>query len=177
MADLAFLAEAAHEAGGHADVALWLTPAFWVGISMSILIGIMLYVRVPSIVAAALDKKIAGIKAMLDEATALRNEAEALKAECATRLKDAGEHAIALKAAAEDEAKEIVKRAKDDASALIERRAKITEEKIAVAERAAIEEIKGKVADVAAAAARGLIAEKHDAEADRKLVDESIASI
>lgn len=177
MADLMFLADAAHEAGEHASAALWLTPGFWVGLSMLTLIGIMLWAGVPRLIGAALDRKIDGIKAMLDEATTLRKEAEALKAEYEGKLRSADRHAAELKAGAEEEAKAIVKKAKDDATALIARRQKMAEDKIAAAERAAVEELRAKAADAAAAAARTLIAQKHDAKADKALVDGAISSI
>lgn len=177
MADLVFLADAAHEAGGHADVALWLTPGFWVGLSMLTLIGIMLWAGVPRLIAGALDRKIDGIKTMLDEAATLRREAEALKAEYEAKLKSADSHAADLKAATEEEAKAIVKKAKDDATALIARREKMAQDKIAAAERAAVDELRARAADAAAAAARTLIAQKHDAAADKALVEKSISSI
>ncbi len=63
------------------------------------------------------------------------------------------------------------------ASALIERHKALSADKIAAAERAAVEELRATAASAAAAAARGLIAETHGADADRKLVDQSIASI
>ncbi len=176
MADLLFLAHgAAADHGGGAP--LWLTPGFWVGLSMLTLILIMIWLRVPALIGAALDRKIAGIKTMLDEAAELRQEAEKLKAEYEKKVKSADKHAAELKAAAEDEAKAIVKKAKEDATALIARREKMAEEKIAAAERAAVEDLRAKAADAAAAAARGLIAEKHDAAADKELVDKTISSI
>jgi len=177
MVDLVFLAHGAVEHGGHAKAALWLTPGFWVGLSMLVLIGIMLWARVPAMIGAALDKKIEGIKTMLDEAAQLRKEAEALKAEYEKKVKSADAHAAELKAAAEEEAKAIVAKAKEDATALIARREKMAKDKIAAAERAAVEELRSKAADAAAVAARGLIAKKHDEAADKKLVDSAISAI
>ena len=71
----------------------------------------------------------------------------------------------------------IVAQARNDASALIERRGKMAEDKIAAAERAAIAEVRAKAANAAAAAAAKLIAEGHDAGADRALVDQAIAGL
>jgi len=179
MGDLLFLAHAAAEhAGEHAEAsAFGIGPGGWVALSMLALIALMLYMRVPAMVAAALDRKIDGIRTMLNEATQLRKEAEALKAEYEAKVKRADEHAAELTAAAEEEAKAIVQKAKDDATALISRREKMAEEKIAAAERAAVEELRAKAADAAAAAARELIAQKHDAAADKALVDQAISGI
>ena len=71
----------------------------------------------------------------------------------------------------------IVARAKTDATALIARRAKAAEEKIAAAERAAIADVRNKAASAAAAAAAQLIATHHDAKADAALIDQSIAAL
>lgn len=178
MADLSFLAAAAHEGAEHAEpTALGLNPGGWVAATMIVLILLMIYLRVPQLIAAGLDKKIAGIKAMLDEAKQLRAEAEALRAEYEKKVRSADAHAAELKKAAEEEASQILAKAKDDATALIARRERMAEDKIAAAERAAIDELRAKAADAAAQAARGLIAQGHDASADKALVDQAIAGI
>jgi F-type H+-transporting ATPase subunit b len=175
MVDLMLLAEAAHAGAAHATPTAWgLSPGGWVAAAMLAVFGIMLWAKVPAMVAAMLDAKIAGIKGQLDEAAKLRKEAEALKAEYAAKLADAAKHADAIKAGAEEEAGHIVAKAKADAAALIERRQKIAEDKIAAAERNAVAELRAKVAETAAAAAAGLIAQSHDAKADKGLVDEAI---
>jgi F-type H+-transporting ATPase subunit b len=180
MLDLAiFAAEAAGAvAERHEEpTALFLTPGGWVAASMVFVFGIMLYARVPAIVAAALDKKIAGIKEQLDAASRLRADAEALKAEYEKKVRGAAKDAEALKAAAEDEAKLIVAKAKADATALIARRTKSAEEKIGAAERAAVADVRARAAEAATAAAARLIAANHDAKADKGLVDTTIARL
>jgi F-type H+-transporting ATPase subunit b len=177
MADLLILAEAAHEAGEAAVTAWGFSPSGWVALSMVALILIMLWAKVPAIVAAALDKKIEGIRHMLDEAATLRKEAEALKAEYEQKVANAAKLAEELKAVAEHEAAQIVEKAKVDAAALVVRRRKMAEDKIAAAERNAIADLRAKAADAAALAARGLIEENHTAEADKTLVDQAIAGI
>lgn len=178
MADFNLLAEAAHGAAEHAEAnALGLGPGGWVALSMIALIVIMLYLKVPALVASMLDKKIDGIRKMLDEAATLRAEAEALKAEYEQKVANATKHAEELKTAAEHEAKLIVEKAKVDAAALITRREKMAEDKIAAAERTAIADLRAKAAEAAAVAARGLIRENHSAAADKALVDQAISGI
>ena len=75
------------------------------------------------------------------------------------------------------EADEIVAKAKTDAEALIERRTRMAEDKIAAEERAAVEQLRATAADAAAKAAARLIAERHDAGTDAKLVDQAIKEI
>ena len=148
-----------------------------VALAMLAVIALAIWKKVPAMIAGALDGQIAGIKQQLDQATALRAEAENIKVEYEAKAKQAALDADAMKASAEAEAKQIVARAKSDATALIERRAKAAEEKIAAAERAAIADVRNKAASAAAAAAAQLIAAHHDAKADAALIDQSIASL
>jgi F-type H+-transporting ATPase subunit b len=53
----------------------------------------------------------------------------------------------------------------------------MADDKIAAAEREAVEALRAKAASAAAAASRQLIAEQHGADADRKLADEIIAGL
>ena len=78
---------------------------------------------------------------------------------------------------ARNEAEALVAKAASDTDAMIVRRQKMAEDKIGAAERGAVDELRAKAANVAASAARGLIAEKHDSAADKKLVDEAISAI
>lgn len=165
-------------AGEHADpTALGLNATAWVALAMLAVIGIMIWKKVPALIGSALDKKIAAIRLQLDEAAKLRAEAEALKAEYQAKAKAAAGEAEAILAHAREEAETIVAQARTDAAALIERRGKMAEDKIAAAERAAIAEVRATAANAAAAAATKLIAERHDGSADKALVDQTIAGI
>jgi F-type H+-transporting ATPase subunit b len=179
MLNLAILAEAAGAVAEQAEepTALGFGPGAWVALSMLAVFGLMVYLKVPALVAGMLDKKIAGIREQLDAAANLRAEAEALKAEYEKKVRDAAKDAEALKAAAEEEAKLIVAKAKDDATALIARRTKSAEEKIGAAERAAVAEVRAKAAAAATAAATSLISAHHGAATDKALIDQTIARL
>ena len=165
-------------AGEHATPsALGFVATMLVALAMLVVLALAIWKKVPAMIAGALDKQIAGIKQQLDQATALRAEAEAIKSEYEAKAKQAAIDAEAMKAAAEEEAKLIVARAKSDATALIGRRTQAAEEKIAAAERAAIADVRKKAASAASAAAAQLIAVHHDAKADAALIDESIAQL
>lgn len=157
--------------------AFGITPGGYVALATIVVLAIILKARVPALIARALDGRIAGIREQLEQAAKLRAEAEALRDEYARKSKEAAAEIVALKKAAEHQASEIVEKAKRDSAALIERRQAMAEAKIATAERAAIEGVRVAVARVAAAAAGALIAEKHGAEADRKLIDQNIAEL
>ncbi|WP_443030692.1 F0F1 ATP synthase subunit B family protein [Sphingorhabdus sp.] len=160
-----------------APSALGFDASMLVALAMLAVIALALWKKVPAMIAGALDNQIAGIRAQLDQATALRAEAEAIKAEYEAKAKQAAIDADAMKASAEEEAKLIISRAKSDATALIGRRAQAAEDKIAAAERAAIADVRKTAATAAAAAAAQLIAAHHDAKADAALIDQSIASL
>jgi F-type H+-transporting ATPase subunit b len=179
MVDLSFLAAAAGAvAEHHEEPSAWgFGPGAWVALSMLAVFGIMLYAKVPALVAGMLDKKIDGIRSQLAQAARLRSEAEALKFEYEKKVSDAAKHADALKLAAEGEAKLIIARAKDDATALIARRTKSAEDKIGAAERAAIADVRARVAAAATAAAEQMITTWHDGATDKSLVDATIARL
>ena len=80
-------------------------------------------------------------------------------------------------ARARSEAETIVEQAKADSAALVERRTRMAEDKIAAAERAAIAEVRAKAATAAAKAAEALIREGHDAGADKTMVDQAIQGL
>jgi len=167
-------------AGGAADVeptAWGLTPGAWVALAMIVVFVIAIAKGVPGLIGRMLDKRIADIRSQLDQAAELRKEAEALKAEYERKAREVTGEVEALRASAERQAQEILDKAKTDANALIARHSAMAEEKIAAAERAVLAEIRGKAAEAAAQAARALIADKHDAAADRTLVDCTISSL
>lgn len=157
--------------------AFGIAPGGYVALAMLVVFAILLWKRVPALIASALDKKIAGIREQLDTADKLRAEAAALKAEYEAKAKAADEEIGALRAAAEKQAADTVAKAKTDAAQLIARHKALSQAKIAAAERAAIDELRAKAASAAAAAAGSLIGEQHDAAADRRLVDDAISGL
>ena len=149
----------------------------WVSLAMLILIGIVVWKKVPGMITGGLDAKIEEIKQQLDEAKALRAEAEVLRDEYAAKIAGAEKDAEAMMEGASREADAILAKAEADSEAMVARRQRMAEDKIAAAERDAIDGVRASAANAAAAASRNIIAEKHDAEADRALADEVISSL
>jgi F-type H+-transporting ATPase subunit b len=177
MADvLTILVEAAGES--HATPkAFGMDATVWVSIAMLVFLGILVWKGVPAMIAGMLDKRIAEISKQLNEAEALRLDAESLKAEYEAKLADAAKEADEMRARADAEAEALVAKAKADATALIARRKQMAEDRIAAAEATALSEVRSAAAKAATEAAATLIAEKHDAAADKSLVDQAIASV
>jgi F-type H+-transporting ATPase subunit b len=164
----------AHEAE---PTAFGLTAPAWIAVAMIVVIALLIWKRVPAAIGKALDDKIELIRSQLAEAEALRKEAEALKAEYEAKAESADKDREALLERARHDADEIVAKAKIDAEALIERRTRMAADKIAAEERAALEQLRAAAADAAAKAAAKIIADRHDAASDTKLVDQAIKEI
>lgn len=174
------LTTAAGEPGAehHADPSvLGLNGTVWVSIAMIVFLGIVIWKGGVKAVTSGLDRQIADIRKQLDDAKALRAEAEALRDEYARKIAAAEADAAEMTRHAETEAEAIVAQAKTDAEALVGRRARMAQDKIAAAERSALAEVRTRTAQAAAAAAATLIAERHDASADRASVDQAIRGI
>ncbi|MDF2604329.1 hypothetical protein CA236_09675 [Sphingomonas sp. ABOLG] len=148
-----------------------------VSLAMLVLIIILLAKKVPAMLVGGLDRQIAGIRQQLDEAKALRAEAEALRDEYARKIADAEKTAAEMAEQANHEAEVIVAQARVDADELVNRRAKMAQDKIAAAERAAVNEVRARAAAAAADAASTLIADRLGPDADRALVNRTIAGI
>jgi F-type H+-transporting ATPase subunit b len=139
----------------------------WAIIGLLIFIGIIVYFGVPKMVTKAIDGRIAQIEKELAEAEALRAEAKALLADYQTRRENAEKEAEDIVAAAREEAFRLTADAKASLEAMIVRRTKSVEDKIAQAEAQAVSEVRSRSADLAVEAARVLLtqqmAEKGDA--------------
>lgn len=157
--------------------ALGITAAGFVALSMLVVIAIMVWKRVPAIVARALDGRIATIRHDLDEASRLRAEAEAMLVAARQRTADQAADAAAIVDHAHVEAAALLVKAQADARELVARRGQMAEDKIGAAERAAIAEVRARAADAATRAAGAIIAREHDAAADRAIVDRTIAGL
>ena len=178
MVEPQLVTEGAETAGEHVlPSLLGLTPPMWIALAMIVVFAILVWQKVPGAIGKALDKKIDGIREQLAEAEALREEAEALKAEYAAKAAAAESEAAAMVERARAEAARLIEKARNDADALVERRSKLAEEKIAAEERAAVQQLRAAAANAAALAAARLISEKVDERTDKALVDNAIGEL
>ncbi|MGJ8621243.1 MAG: F0F1 ATP synthase subunit B [Yoonia sp.] len=150
---------------------------FVVSIAFLIFIGILFYYKVPSLVAGMLDKRAEGIKSELDEAKALREEAQSLLATYERKQKEVQEQADRIVAAAKEEANNAATAAKDDIAKSIARRLAAAEEQIGNAEANAIKEVRDQAITVAVAAAKDVIAAQMDAKSSNAMIDDAIATV
>lgn len=146
-------------------------------IAFVIFIGVLIYFKVPGLVAGMLDKRADSIKAELDEAKALREEAQALLASYERKQKEVQEQSARIVAAAKEEATIAATAAKDDIARSITRRLAAAEEQIASAEASAVKEVRDQAIAVAIGAAKDVIARQMDATSAGALIDDSIATV
>ncbi|GGC17666.1 hypothetical protein GCM10011371_01470 [Novosphingobium marinum] len=171
--------EVVERGGEHVEPAAFgiLTPGVWVALAMLVLILVMLWKKVPAMIAGSLDKSIAEIRKQLDEAKELRAEAEALRKEYSDKIANAEKDAAAMLDHARHEADAIVAKAEADTTQMIARREKMADDKIGAAERAAVADLRAKAASAATAASRDIIRQRHSAAADDALVNEAISNL
>lgn len=150
---------------------------FVVTISFILFVGFLIYLKVPGKVGELLDKRAEGIKSDLNEARALREEAQALLASFERQQKDVQEQANRIVAQAKAEATATSEQAREDLKKSIARRMQAAEDRIASAEASAIREVRDSAVAIAIAAARDVIAKQMSAAEANKLIDDGIATV
>lgn len=149
----------------------------WAFAGLLIFIGIVLYLKVPSMVAKALDARSAKIRNDLDEARKLREEAQSLLAEFQKKRKEAEQEAADIVTAAKREAELLVADAHKKTEEYVTRRTAMAEQKIAQAEREAVNEVRSSAVDIAVEAARKLLADNADVKAGEALFKSSLQEL
>ena len=152
-------------------------PTFWVMIAFIAFIALLVYFKVPKMVAGALDSRAEKIKSDLDEAESLLREAQDLLATYQKKQREAAEEAEQIKKSAEEEAKRIAEHGEERLAAQLERREKLAMERIAQAEAQALDEIKARTVDIALDATREILSSSLAADKADAMVDEAIKDL
>jgi F-type H+-transporting ATPase subunit b len=148
-----------------------------VAIGFVIFVGILLYYKVPAMLTRKLDERAVLIKGELDEARALREEAQGLLVGYERKQKEVRAQAEDIVTAARAEAQKAAEAAKEEIRRSVARRLATATEQIDAAEKAAVRQIKDRAVAVAVAAAGDVIrGGMKDADAD-KLVDGAISEV
>ena len=159
-----------HEASFFAEPRNWVVLAF---ILFFVLFGKKLWTPL----AAMLDARAAAVKAELEEAARLRREAEAMLRDAEKQRADALTEAKAFIEGARAEADRLAAAAAAEAEASAKRREQMAIDRIAAAEKAAVDDVRLAAVDVATTAARQVLAEGLSAEADSGLIDQAITQL
>src|SRR5713226_2376891 len=125
---------------------MFFEPEFWVAVAFLILMGVFAYLGVHRTVLQTLDHRSERIKAELDDARRLKEEAAALLAEYKARRASAEREAEEIIANARAEAERIATEAKTKMEDFVARRTKTAESKIALAEAQAVADVRSAAA-------------------------------
>lgn len=150
---------------------------FWATAALLIFLALMAYLRIPGMISKSLDARAERIRNDLEEARRLREEAQQLLAEYQRKRKEAEQEAGDIVAAAKREAELLVSEAKQKTEDYVVRRTALAEQKIAQAERDAVNEVRSSAVDIAIEAAGKLLADKVDAGADAALFKSTLDDV
>jgi F-type H+-transporting ATPase subunit b len=154
-----------------------LDATFWVGIAFVVFVGALFYYKVHGMLVGALDERAARIRAELEEAQRLREEAQALLSTYERKQREAMGEVEAIHRHAREEAARQARIAADKLDEQLKRREQLSLEKIALAEAQAEQQVREAAVDAAIAAAARVIAERLDEAAASRLVDDTIRDL
>ena len=150
---------------------------FVVTLAFLLFVAVLFYFKVPALLGGLLDKRAAGIKSDLDEARALREEAQTILSGYERKAREVQEQADQIVVAAKRDAQAAAEQAKAELKASIARRLKAAEEQIASAESHALREVKDRAVAVAVAAAGEVLGKQMSAKEQSSMIDASIAEV
>src|SRR6478735_12296265 len=152
-------------------------PETWVAIAFVILMGLLAYLGIHRTVLKALDHRGERIKAELDDARRLKEEAAKLLGEYKTRRASAEREAGEIIANARAEAERIAAEAKAKMEDFVARRTKTAESKIAVAEAQAVADVRAAAANAAVSAASTILSQSVKGSVADDLLAKGIAEV
>jgi F-type H+-transporting ATPase subunit b len=152
-------------------------PEFWVAVAFVILMGVFAYFGVHRTVLKALDHRSERIKAELDDARRLRDEAAKLLADYKARHAAAEGEAQDIIASAKAEAERIASEAKTKMEDFVARRTKTAESKIALAEAQALADVRGAAAAAAVTAASTILSQTVKGQVAEDLLAKGITEV
>ncbi len=151
-------------------------PEFWVALAF-VLVVILAFRPAARSITATLDARAAKIRAQIEEARKLREDAQALLAEYQKKQRDAMAEAEKIIAQARAEAARLKIDAEKDLENAIARRKQQALERIAQTEAQAVAAVRNTAVEVAMAAAEKLIVSSLDPAKKAALADKAIAEL
>jgi F-type H+-transporting ATPase subunit b len=152
-------------------------PEFWVAVAFVLFVGVLLYVGVHKKLTEALDHRATRIRAELDEARRLRDEAAALLAEYQRKQREAEREAEAIVADARAEAVRVAAEARVKMEEFVARRTKLAEAKIGQAEAQALADVRAAAAEAAVGAAEKILRDTAKGKVADDLIAQGIADV
>jgi F-type H+-transporting ATPase subunit b len=153
------------------------TPEFWVAVAFFAFMAVLVYFKVPGLIAKALDDRADAIRKELDEARNLRKEAQAILDDYQKRHGRVAEETEAIVKQARREAEALQAETRKNLADQLDRRTRAAEEKIRSAQAQALAEIRSAAVDKAIAAAERIISAKLGGQSANALIDKGIADV
>jgi F-type H+-transporting ATPase subunit b len=154
-----------------------LDAEFWVAVAFVVFLGGLIYLGVHEMLVKFIDQRRDRIKAELDEALRLKEEAQALLAQYQRKQREAEQEAAAIIAGATAEAERMMAEAKAKMEEFIARRGKMAETKIAQAEAQAVADVRAAAAEAAVSAAEKILTQIVKGEVADRLVVKGIEDV
>ena len=151
-------------------------PEFWVLVAFILFVGVVVW-KARGAILGTLDGRAARIRAEIDEARRLRDEAQALLAEYQKKQREALGEAESMIRQAEDEARRLRAKLEAELAGALKRREQQALDRIAQAEAQALAEVRNLAADLAIAATETLLVAKLDPAKAEALVSDAIAEL
>ena len=151
-------------------------PTFWVMVAFFVFVGALAR-PISGAIAAALDKRADKIRADLEEAEKLREEAQNLLASYQRQQRDAVKEAEAIVEHAKEEAERLTQQSRERLKAALERREKQAMDRITQAEAAALEQVQAHTVDVAIGAPRDFLADNLKGKQAEALIETAIKEL
>ncbi|MBN8950352.1 MULTISPECIES: F0F1 ATP synthase subunit B [unclassified Rhizobium] len=150
---------------------------FFAFVGLLIFIGLVVYLKVPGMMAKSLDDRADQIRNDLAEAKRLREEAQHLLAEYQRKRKEAEAEAAHIVAAAEREAEMLTTEARKKTEEFVANRTALSEQKIKQAEADAMKAVRSAAVDLAIAAAESVLAKKADGSVQSGLFSDAVKEV
>ena len=152
-------------------------PETWVAVAFVILMVVFGYLGIHRTVLTALDHRSGRIKAELDDARRLKEEAAKVLAEYEARRASAEREAEEIVTNARAEAERIAANARTKMEDFVARRTKTAESKIALAEAQAVADVRAAAAEAAVAAASTILSQSVKGQVADDLLAKGIAEV
>ncbi|MDA9476436.1 ATP F0F1 synthase subunit B [Bradyrhizobium sp. CCBAU 65884] len=156
---------------------MFFDPETWVAIAFVILMVLFGYLGVFKKAMVALDHRADRIKAELDDATRLKQEAAKVLADYKARTASAEREAADIIANARSEAERIAIEAKAKMEDFVARRTKTAESKIALAEAQALADVRAAAAEAAVQAASTILSQSVKGSVADDLIAKGITEV
>ncbi|MGE3148187.1 MAG: ATP F0F1 synthase subunit B [Pseudorhodoplanes sp.] len=154
-----------------------LEAEFWVAVAFVLFLVVLGYFGVHKKLLEALDHRANRIKAELDEARRLKDEAEKLFAAYQRKQVEAEQEAQAIIAGAQAEAERLAADAETKLQEFVARRTQMAETKISQAEAQALADVRAAAAEAAVAAAERVLAQTAKGKVAEDLVARGIEDV